>query len=329
MKKMLKSLAAICVMAILTACANTADNSNTNLNSSEINSESSSAYSSYAENSSSYSYAYSSEDDYYNDDSWDDDYYNDDNWDDDYSDDTYYISNRNVQYDEATGKNQVLWSISKGTTEGDYIAIDATVHIRVVNNSGDTVLDKDYAVTSDEYHTGTNTFDHTPILYGWLNIDEEDYIKGNTDEGTLYLSATLDNGSSFSEAAYSITHLPLKSLNIKLPDLPLTINNYYYEETPQRIIQVINADIEYVSNDDASITAELIVKATMTYNAEGEGHSDSTSIGYKLKDSEGTVVDSGEMFIDPMCVGETVKDSMSFYELDLNESYTLEFIDTD
>ena len=328
MEKMLKSLAVICVMAILTACSNTADNSNTNLNSSEINSESSSAYSSYAENSSSYSYEYSSsysyeyssEDDYYYDDSWDDDYYNDD---------TYYISNRNVQYDEAIGKNQVLWSISKGTTEGDYIAIETTVHIRVVNNSGDTVLDKDYAVTSDEYHTGTNTFDHTPILYGWLNIDEEDYIKGNTDEGTLYLSATLDNGASFSEAAYSITHLPLKSLNIKLPDLPLTINNYYYEETPQRIIQIINADIEYVSNDDASITAELIVKATMTYNAEGEGHSDSTSIGYKLKDSEGTVVDSGEMFIDPMCVGETVKDSMSFYELDLNESYTLEFIDTD
>lgn len=321
MKKICKFITVVVTMALLTACANTMDNSNINLNSSETNLESSSVYNSfYAENSSSYSYEYSSKDDYSNEDSWNDDYYNDE---------SYYISNRTVQYDDATGKNQVLWTISKGETGSNYIATDTTVHIRIVNNSGDTVLDKDYTVTSDEYHTGTNTFDHTPVLYGWLNIDEEDYIKGNTDKGTLYLSATLDNGISFSEDAYTITHLPLKSLNIKLPDLPLTINNYDYEETPQRIIQLISVDIKYKNNYDTSVTAELIVKATMTYNVDGERHSDNTSIGYKLRDSEGTVINSGEMFLDPMCVGDTVKDNMSFYDLDLNESYTLEFIDTD
>lgn len=239
-----------------------------------------------------------------------------------------YISNRRVQYEESIGKNVLIWSLTEDRESSNYISLPATAFVRVVNNRGETVLDNAYEISVDDYHTGTNIYDPTPVLYCWLELDNEDFVKGSTDEGTLYFSLSTDYGN-FDEYAIDVDNLPLKEISIKLPEVPITINNYNYEDTPEMILDIISVDVKYENNYDDSVTAKLTVKATMTYNVEGDKHSDTTSIGYKLKDSEGVVIDSGEMYLDPMCVGETVKDDMSFYDLDLNESYTIEFIDTD
>ena len=49
------------------------------------------------------------------------------------------------------------------------------------------------------------------------------------------------------------------------------------------------------------------------------------SVGYKLYDSDGIVVDSGHIYSNPIAVGEASKESFTIYGLDPRETYVLKF----
>lgn len=61
----------------------------------------------------------------------------------------------------------------------------------------------------------------------------------------------------------------------------------------------------------------------MTEN-DSSSSSHYSKVGYKLKDPDGVIVDSGTGYINPMSVGETAKDSICIWNPDLNLQYSLE-----
>jgi hypothetical protein len=54
----------------------------------------------------------------------------------------------------------------------------------------------------------------------------------------------------------------------------------------------------------------------------------SSEIGYKLKNSQGIIVDSGQFYVAPMAVGEICLEEEIIFDLNANDSYTLTFENT-
>lgn len=113
-------------------------------------------------------------------------------------------------------------------------------------------------------------------------------------------------------------------LVINLPSVPATINNYGYNNVLKTQISVeeLSYETKIYNSGDATVTLKLKVK--MLKNNEN-ATSVSTSIGYKLKDSDGIIVDSGTIYISQMAVGESCLADKLFFDLDPNETYTLTF----
>ncbi len=89
------------------------------------------------------------------------------------------------------------------------------------------------------------------------------------------------------------------------------------------MVEVTDIEVETTVHYNGTASAKIYLTVTML-----ENYSSSTShyshVGYKLKDSNGVIVDSGNASINPMAVGETSKDNIYINNLDANESYTLE-----
>lgn len=239
-----------------------------------------------------------------------------------------YMGNRDVQYTEAKKSHQVFWSFSEAQ-DGVYISADATITIKIVNENGETVYDKETHVDESYYTTYTNPYWDTPRYLGCINIAQSDIKKGTISKGVLYISSKLDSGAWWDPYEVSITDLPLMDFNMTLPALPTTIKNYTYNGSLERKIEVQNIDYTYEANSNGTVTLKLNIKAKMLYNNKGNSHSDNSEIGYKIKDSEGFVVDSGTMYLDPVSVGDMIKEEKTVFNLKLGEAYTLELIDVD
>ncbi|MGN0640274.1 MAG: hypothetical protein ACI4JT_04905 [Oscillospiraceae bacterium] len=239
-----------------------------------------------------------------------------------------FMGNRTVQYTEAQKSHQAFWSFAE-TQDGEYISADALIMIKIVNENGETVYDQTHQVDESFYATYTNPYWDKPRYLGCINISQSDITKGTISKGVLYISASTPDGEFWEPYEVSITNLPLMDFNMTLPSMPVTISNFTYSGKLERKIEVQNIDYTYEDNYNGTVTLELNIKAKMTYNNSGNTHSDISKIGYKIKDSEGFVVDSGTILLDPMCVGDMIKEEKSVYSLKLGETYTLELIDAD
>lgn len=238
-----------------------------------------------------------------------------------------YITDRRVQYDEASKSHTVLWGFDE-TGNGDYVSAEATIYLKIVNDNGEIVYDKSHQVDKDDYTSFTNIYWDYSRYLGFITINQTDIDKGTVSNGILYMSAETSTGF-FSEYEITISDLPLKDFDITIPELPVTINNYGFSGELKYQVDVIDIAITYDEYYDGSVTLDLEVKAKMAYNYNGSSHSDSSQIGYKVKDSEGIVVDSGTFYLDPIAVGDVIKDNSTVFDLRLGEAYTLELIDVD
>lgn len=120
------------------------------------------------------------------------------------------------------------------------------------------------------------------------------------------------------------------NINIKLPQTPVTIHDYRYDDSIKTSCKITSVrwEIGYYSESSRDVWIYLYWSGEQTYNYEGNNISSSCGIGYKLYDSEGYVVDSGTSSSTPVQKGEKFKDALiTIPDLDPNESYTLEFLD--
>lgn len=118
-------------------------------------------------------------------------------------------------------------------------------------------------------------------------------------------------------------------IKITLPKTPVTINNYLGKsdeiETSCKVTS-IKYEI-YNVDSDGEVSVAFYWSGEQTYNRKGDSASSPCWIGYKLYDSQGYVVKSGMDESAAVQKGEKFKDEcFCIYNLDPNESYTLELI---
>lgn len=118
-------------------------------------------------------------------------------------------------------------------------------------------------------------------------------------------------------------------MNITLPKTPVTIHEFRYNGSIDTTCKVTSVRWEIHRYDPSSQEASIVFywSGEQTYNYKGDNISRSCYIGYKLYDSQGYVVKSGTLLSTAVQKGEKFKDaSFYIYDLDPNESYTLEFV---
>ena len=109
-------------------------------------------------------------------------------------------------------------------------------------------------------------------------------------------------------------------INITLPDLPATIQDYSYSDEINATIKITNITYKV----DYGYTT-FYITGEKTYDIEGDDYDRYSSFSWKLYDSEGYVIEDGVFYTPSISVGDKFKDEETyvFKELDPEETYEL------
>jgi DNA-directed RNA polymerase subunit M/transcription elongation factor TFIIS len=111
---------------------------------------------------------------------------------------------------------------------------------------------------------------------------------------------------------------------VKLPTLPITVHEYNYSNNIKQSCTVVQMEVKPYYNYNA---VEITFTVKSTYHKNGSNYSAEANFGWKLYDSDGTVVDSGTAYSDgTIKVGEQSKGDFLAYNLNLWETYRLEIL---
>ena len=201
------------------------------------------------------------------------------------------------------------------------VSQEADIHLEIINDGGESVYKKTTHVTEEDYSMWTYNFTNEDVLLGHLFIPTSDIDKGNEKTGQLKLSASLPSGSAFEPVELYVYDLPLEDLSITTPEYPITVNNYDYYGNIKTTAEISKITYEY----DYSATMEIVI--TMTFNKDGDSEDDYFDVPYKIKDSDGVIVDSGTVLCGPLSVGDTIKEQTYLGNVELGETYSIEFLD--
>ena len=120
-------------------------------------------------------------------------------------------------------------------------------------------------------------------------------------------------------------------VEIKMPTTPLTLSKksagYGIKMTS---VQITSIRIDVSANKDGTYNVRIYYSGEKTYDCDGNSSTMSCSFIYKLYDSEGYLITSGDARVSDLSVGEKFKDKyFTLYNLNSTESYTLSLTDAD
>lgn len=235
-----------------------------------------------------------------------------------------YIGARSVDFQEETNEFRVFFHL----LDENEVEVDAsgTASIKIVNDNGETVFNKDIGFTAQDFTVWTyKTKDEMPYM-ACLYIPIDDIALGTTENGTLTLEVKLSDGTSFDANNMTLYgHLPVSEATITLPSVPATYKEYNYKNEIKYIVEVQN--IDYEVGDSYNGEQSITVNVTVEMQSGCQDTASPSQIGYSLTDSEGIVVDSGTIYNTPLFNGETTKTELVLYDLKVGENYNLKFGD--
>lgn len=237
-----------------------------------------------------------------------------------------YISDRDFFYHSGDEMYYIRFALKD--KDKNKVACPCTVSVRLVNSDNKTVYTiKEKKLTEEDFWTWTwndAKYSDRNGLYATIPISKETLVAGSAAEGTMYITVMLEDGSGWKEEAFSIDELPTLPVTLTFAKLPIGVMNGKGNLTKESDITcAINiTDIKYEHSDsygwvDVYLSGEVIA-APLSSTAE-------CRIAWRLKDSEGYVIDSGAFYTDAMGYGEKFKD-LDFRIFDVKPgTYSLEF----
>lgn len=230
-----------------------------------------------------------------------------------------YIGNRNVQYDDAKKCQRVFFGFY-AAENSDPITQEADISIEITNDDGAKVYSNTIHVDETNYAEWTNVFAGTRML-GSVEIPDSEIEKGTVATGTLSVAATLPSGNAFDPEQISVYNLPMMDLSIQVPELPVTITNFGWEGAVEKTGELQKIEFNYQYGCEVTAFLKLLS------NENTETSSDYFYVPYKVKDKDGVVVETGQLFFGPLSVGDTAKVNTYMGNLKLGEDYVIEFSD--
>ena len=202
------------------------------------------------------------------------------------------------------------------------ISADVDVDIRIENENGDEVYSATKSVTKDDFGTYTNKIAGERYL-AEIRIPENEIEKGNSSNGTVYLTVYKDDILYFDEVNCDALYcLPILETELTWEPLPVNIDVKSYDGSIESTIQIDG--VSYVYESDFTPSLKVTVTGSKIYERKSGSMFDAVS--YKLCDEEGYVVDSGNLLLNSLSQGDKFKDdSITFYDVEPGKVYTISF----
>ena len=223
------------------------------------------------------------------------------------------------QYNRGTNDFSLFFGLLNGNEQ--YISADVDVDIRIVNESGEEVYKATKSVMREDFGYYESKVAGEQYL-AEIRIPEKDIATGKSSNGTVYLTVYKENVVRFDEVNCAALYcLPVSDLTLVAENLPTEISIKSYDGSVESKISI--EDVSYVYEKDITPTLKITVSGTKTYGTSKIGYD---MVSYKIYDSKGYVVKSGNLFINGIDNGDKFKDdSISVYDITPGDTYKIVF----
>lgn len=215
-----------------------------------------------------------------------------------------------VEYNQANDAFELSFNVK--SSDMDYVVCAGTAVITISDDNGAQIFNQSIPFTENDFNTSAKQL--------CLTIPSSSITPSSTPSGRLYVSIQ-GEGFSTPQEDTLIQKLPEKKGQISLPATPATFQYILRNYTATLTVQSISYETKI--SYDGEMTAEFEFTVSLDGKTAKTEVAESCLIGFQLKDSEGIVVESGEIYCNEMWVGDKTKCNKIVFDLDPNEQYSL------
>lgn len=231
-----------------------------------------------------------------------------------------YISERAVQYDDATNSQFVFFALE--TSKHVKVAGSGTATITITNDKNETVYNSTLNFTPNDFGNWTSALKGTRYLC-CLKIPNSAILSGKSSTGTLSLNVKLSDGRYFPTSSHYISDLPTdlkKYVKITMPQTPYVIQNgdefIYDASTGDGYFTAFTLD-----NISYNVEESYNGKYTVTITINGTNTRDTESvqkIRWKLKKGNVVIKDS-TTYTSSVNLNESFIETINLYDIEEGE----------
>ena len=220
------------------------------------------------------------------------------------------------QYNEGTSDYSLFFGLADKNDKPLSAGVD--VDIRIVNDENEEVYTGTKSVSPDDFGCYTSRAAGEQYLAN-VRIPAAEIKAGKSESGKVYFTVYKRNALQFDEVNCDALYcLPIEEVQVTFDSFPLDLKMKDFMGGTASVIQIQGAEFKF--------DKDYIPKLTVTITGEkksGSRDSGYDMISYKLYDSAGYLVDSGNIYLSSLSAGDKFKDnSVVIYDITPGESYT-------
>ena len=222
------------------------------------------------------------------------------------------------QYNKGTSDYSLFFGLADKNDKPLSAGVD--VDIRIVNDENEEVYTGTKSVSPDDFGCYTSRAAGEQYLAN-VRIPAAEIKAGKSESGKVYFIVYKGNALRFDEVNCDALYcLPVEEVQVTFDSFPLDLKMKDFMGGTASVIQIQGAEFKF--------DKDYIPKLTVTITGEkksGSRDSGYDMISYKLYDSAGYLVDSGNIYLSSLSVGDKFKDnSVVIYDITPGESYTFQ-----
>ena len=220
------------------------------------------------------------------------------------------------QYNEGTNDYSLFFGLTDKNDK--FLSAGVDVDIRIVNDENEEVYTGTKSVSPDDFGCYTSRAAGEQYFAN-VRIPAAEIRAGKSESGKVYFAVYKGNAIRFDEANCDALYcLPIEEVQVTFDSFPLDLKMKDFMGGTASVIQIQGAEFKF--------DKDYIPKLTVTITGEkksGSRDSGYDMISYKLYDSAGYLVDSGNIYLSSLSAGDKFKDnSVVIYDITPGESYT-------
>ena len=225
------------------------------------------------------------------------------------------------QYNEGTSDYSLFFGLAAKNDKP--LAADVDVDIRIVNDKNEEVYSGTKSVSSDDFGNYTSQATGDQYLAN-VRIPAAEITAGKSANGKVYFTVYKENEVQFDEVNCDALHcLPTEDIQVTFDEFPLDLKVKDFMGGTASVIQIQGS--EYKFDKDYSPRLNITITGE---KKSGSGNSGYDVVSYKLFDSAGYMIDSGNIYLSSLSVGNKFKDdSIVIYDVIPGESYTFQLFE--
>lgn len=220
------------------------------------------------------------------------------------------------QYNEGTNDYSIFFGLADKNDRP--LSADVDVDIRIVNDENEVIYTGTKSVSVDDFGNYTSKAAGDQYLAN-VRIPAKEITAGKSANGKVYFTVYKKNEVQFDEVNCEALYcLPVEDIQVTFDSFPLDIEvRDFMENGTASVIQIQGAEYEF--DKDYSPQLNITITGEKT---SGNDNFEHDMISYKLLDSAGYMVDSGNIYLSSLSVGDKFKDdSVVIYDVIPGESY--------